>query len=68
MSSYNVLLSYPNASDPNKIYILDNNGRVVFESPVMEKAFLPEENDTDVVQPFNAYSAPGIVTVSYIYK
>jgi len=62
--SYRVLLSYPKQGDSNYIAVVDENG---VESDVSQRKELvidPEQNDTDVVDPFNAYSKAGEPEVS----
>nr|XP_054759641.1 N-acetylated-alpha-linked acidic dipeptidase 2-like [Lytechinus pictus] len=56
--SYDVLLAYPDPENPNKVMITDN-GVPVFTSALTEAVLRPEDNDTDAVPPFNAYSAQG---------
>ena len=60
--SYQVLLSVPQS--PAVLQLLHVNGSVDFEPEMVEHAFFKEENDTDRTPPFNAYSAPGDITVS----
>ncbi|XP_030854959.1 glutamate carboxypeptidase 2 [Strongylocentrotus purpuratus] len=55
---YDVLLAYPDPDNPNKVMITDN-GVAVFTSALTEAVLRPEDNNTDVVPPFNAYSAQG---------
>ena len=62
--TYDVLLSYPNRSDPNYVALLDADGRVVYRSQLFEKILSPDQNHSDVVPPFNAYSPPGHVQVT----
>jgi len=57
--SYNVLLSYPNQEDPNYVAVLRSDGNEVDKSQSKELVIDEEQNDPDVVDPFNAYSAPG---------
>lgn len=64
LTPYRVLLSYPNSTDPNFVELLDNDNTLRYKSPDKEKAFRSEENDTDIVQPFVAYSKSGDVYVS----
>ncbi|KAK3598384.1 hypothetical protein CHS0354_034558 [Potamilus streckersoni] len=59
ITPYKVLLSYPNNTEPNFVQLLDNNQTILYNSPLNETIIRPEENKTDVVPPFNAYSAPG---------
>nr|XP_054758019.1 glutamate carboxypeptidase 2-like [Lytechinus pictus] len=56
--SYDVLLAYPDPENPNKVMITDN-GVPVFTSALTEAVLRPEDNNTDAVPPFNAYSAQG---------
>jgi hypothetical protein len=53
VTPYNVLLSYPNTTDENnmnQIQVLNSVDTVEYASPLY------------VIPPFNAYSAPGVVT------
>jgi len=56
---YNVLLSYPNRTNPNRIVLYDGNGRAQYTTQLFEKILRPEQDQPDVVPPFNAYSPPG---------
>ena len=56
---YEVLLSYPEQNNSNYIAVVDQNG---VESDVSQRKELvidKEQNDTNVVDPFNAYSKAG---------
>eukprot|EP00057_Strongylocentrotus_purpuratus_P011970 XP_011666444.1 PREDICTED: N-acetylated-alpha-linked acidic dipeptidase 2 [Strongylocentrotus purpuratus] len=55
---FDVLLAYPDPDNPNKVMITDN-GVPIFTSALTEAVLRPEDNNTDVVPPFNAYSAQG---------
>ena len=57
--TYNVLLSYPKQDDPNYISIISEDGTESDKSQLKELVIDPEQNDPDVVNPFNAYSPPG---------
>ena len=61
---YNVLLSYPDKNNPNRIELQDGSGNVLFTTQLEEKIVRPEQNHPDVVPPFNAFSAPGTPKVS----
>ncbi len=37
-----------------------------FKTQLIEKGALPGENSSDAVQPFNAFSPAGIITVSVV--
>ncbi|CAG2195791.1 NAALAD [Mytilus edulis] len=67
ITPYDVLLSYPNTTDEsimNQIQILNGLGDIQYASPLYEDILDPSENKSNVVPPFNAYSAPGIVNSS----
>ncbi|XP_046543017.1 LOW QUALITY PROTEIN: N-acetylated-alpha-linked acidic dipeptidase 2-like [Haliotis rubra] len=64
---FDVLLSYPNATHPNQVFLLDKANNVVAESPLVEKVLTSEENSTDVVAPFLAYSKAGSVQGKVVY-
>ncbi|XP_063430342.1 putative N-acetylated-alpha-linked acidic dipeptidase [Mytilus trossulus] len=67
ITPYEVLLSYPNTTDEsimNQIQILNGSGDIQYASPLYEDILDPSENKSNVVPPFNAYSAPGIVNSS----
>ena len=61
--TYDVLLSYPNTSDPNMIYLVDESGGVQHATQREEAIVRDDQNHTDVIPPFNAYSPPGDVEV-----
>ncbi|CAG0891741.1 unnamed protein product [Darwinula stevensoni] len=57
---YDVLLSYPDREKPNKVYVLDEAGDIVFSTLGHQKPlYAPEESSHRVFPTFNAYSAPG---------
>ena len=62
--TYNVLLSYPNQSQPNYAYILNNTKGVNFRTQYMEDILDPAEDSPDAYQPFNAFGLAATVTVS----
>jgi len=57
--TYDVLLSYPDKNKPNLIYLLDEHGTVNFTTQLEEQIVRGDQNHTDVVPPFNAYSPAG---------
>lgn len=65
--TYEVLLSYPNDTDPSFVYLLDANGTALHRSQEVEKILSPAQNRSDVVRPFNAYSHPGDVKGELVY-
>ena len=62
---YDVLLSYPQKDDPNLVYLYDesNPSNPIFISARTEKILSPDQNHSDVVPPYNAYSPSGDVNV-----
>jgi len=57
--SYNVLLSYPKQEDSKYVAVVTSDGNEADKSQTKELVIDPEQNDPDVVNPFNAYSAAG---------
>ena len=66
MLPYTVMLSYPDKDNPNRIVLHNGKGQVVHTSQLVEKILRPEQNHSDVVPPFNAFSAPGTPQVDVI--
>ena len=66
--NYSVLLSYPNASNPNTLQLRSNESHVLYEGhSAQEPPLTPGENDSTIASPFNAYSGTGVAMVSYMY-
>ncbi|XP_056402751.1 putative N-acetylated-alpha-linked acidic dipeptidase isoform X2 [Hyla sarda] len=65
--NYKVLLSYPNASDPNYVSILSSDGVESDIAAKVEKILSPDQNDSTVVNPFNAYSPSGVIVGDPVY-
>ena len=63
---YKVTLSYPDKDSPNRIVLVDGSGDVVHTSQLAEKILSPDQNHSDVVPPFIAFSAPGTPKVRTI--
>lgn len=62
ITPYEVLLSYPDTNDEtkmNRIFVYNSTDHVVWQSALYEPILDPSENKSNVVPPFNAYSAPG---------
>jgi len=61
---YEVLLSYPNWTLPNKIYVLDASGSVRYNTSGRQPPLHSEEESSPLAAPnFNAYSGTGTVKV-----
>ncbi|XP_067682575.1 N-acetylated-alpha-linked acidic dipeptidase 2-like [Haliotis asinina] len=67
ITPYDVLLSYPDPARPNVVRLRGQNDELLYESPEKEAILTPRENVPDVVPPFIAYSAPGIVKGQLVY-
>ncbi|KAI8504230.1 hypothetical protein Bbelb_182980 [Branchiostoma belcheri] len=69
LTDYNILLSYPDRDSPSYIALLDVNGIEQFRTAVFEEAVDAETEQwlSSIVQPFNAYSAPGTVQGDVVY-
>uniref|UniRef100_A0A0K2TTW2 Nacetylatedalphalinked acidic dipeptidase 2like [Strongylocentrotus purpuratus] n=1 Tax=Lepeophtheirus salmonis TaxID=72036 RepID=A0A0K2TTW2_LEPSM len=65
--TYDVLLSYPNRTNPNKIRILNEQGEVVFESRHMETPLHEDDQHPNFIHAFNAYAPAGDVTGDLVY-
>uniref|UniRef100_A0A8C8J0H9 Aminopeptidase NAALADL1 n=1 Tax=Oncorhynchus tshawytscha TaxID=74940 RepID=A0A8C8J0H9_ONCTS len=69
MVPYDVLLSYPNISQPNYISIVDELGNEMFNTSLSEPVPEGYENVSDIVPPYSAFSAQGqpgdLVYVNY---
>lgn len=62
---YEVLLSYPDKNNPNKVLLVNSTGAVLFDSTSTESniSHLP-----GVIRPFLAYSPSGVVNVSGVCR
>ncbi|XP_064484299.1 glutamate carboxypeptidase 2-like [Ornithodoros turicata] len=64
--SYDVLLSYPNASDPNTVSVVNaSNGNLLWTAATQEEAI--PNIPTNIGPAFLAYSPPGDVVGSVVY-
>uniref|UniRef100_A0AAQ5Y1A2 Glutamate carboxypeptidase 2 n=1 Tax=Amphiprion ocellaris TaxID=80972 RepID=A0AAQ5Y1A2_AMPOC len=59
MVPYDVLLSYPNKSQPNYISIVDHIGNEVFKTSLAEPVPQGYEDIPNIVPPYSAFSAKG---------
>ena len=67
LSPYENLLSYPNPDQPNKIYLHDQAGNVMFTSKHKEDVLRPEDEDENFIHAFNAYAPAGDVSGELMY-
>ncbi|XP_058600321.1 N-acetylated-alpha-linked acidic dipeptidase 2 isoform X2 [Onychostoma macrolepis] len=59
LEPYDVLLSYPNKTNPNYISIVDHLGSEIFNTSLAEPVPEGYEDVTDIVPPYSAFSAKG---------
>ncbi|XP_045102094.1 putative N-acetylated-alpha-linked acidic dipeptidase isoform X2 [Portunus trituberculatus] len=68
MVPYKVLLSYPSASKPNQVRLLDGLGHQMWVAATKQKPlYAPEESIPDIPFNFNGYGAAGNVRGSLVY-
>ncbi|NXY07478.1 NALD2 dipeptidase, partial [Pteruthius melanotis] len=65
--NYDVLLSYPNEKQPNYISVIDDQGNEVFNTSLFEPPPQGYENVTDILPPYNAFSAQGVPEADLVY-
>ncbi|XP_015241640.1 PREDICTED: putative N-acetylated-alpha-linked acidic dipeptidase [Cyprinodon variegatus] len=59
MVPYDILLSYPDKSQPNYISIVDHSGKEVFNTSLAEPVPQGYEDISNIVPPYSAYSPKG---------
>ncbi|XP_013863452.1 N-acetylated-alpha-linked acidic dipeptidase 2 isoform X1 [Austrofundulus limnaeus] len=59
MVPYDILLSYPNKSQPNYISVVDQRGEEIFNTSLAEPIPPGYEDIPDIVPPYSAFSAKG---------
>nr|XP_045748663.1 N-acetylated-alpha-linked acidic dipeptidase 2 [Mirounga angustirostris] len=64
---YDVLLSYPNETNANYISIMDEHGIEIFNTSYLEPPPDGYENVTNIVPPYNAFSAQGMPEGDLMY-
>merc|ERR1711962_907552 len=64
---YDILLAYPNSSNPNKIYLMNEAGEVQFTSRHKEDVLRKEDDHPEFIHAFNAYTPPGDVKGELVY-
>ncbi|XP_068786627.1 N-acetylated-alpha-linked acidic dipeptidase 2 isoform X2 [Struthio camelus] len=64
---YDVLLSYPNETQPNYISVIDDQGNEIFNTSLFEPPPQGYENVTGILPPYNAFSAQGMLEADLVY-
>ncbi|CAG5133901.1 unnamed protein product, partial [Candidula unifasciata] len=66
-ATYNILLSFPNQSEPNKVEIINKtSGNTLFTTSAYEPSLRPGDNISTVMN-FNAYSPAGKASGDVVY-
>ncbi|EDV20312.1 uncharacterized protein TRIADDRAFT_32203, partial [Trichoplax adhaerens] len=64
---YRALLSYPDSKNPNVVGMKDQSGTFRYRASMKEEKLHPDENDPELLAPYNAYAAKGLVEGQLIY-
>lgn len=56
---YNVMLSYPNASNPNYVAVKGPDGTIYDKSDIYEPVASPDEHKDEIPPTFNAWGDSG---------
>lgn len=67
LAEYNFYLSWPNQTNPNKVFLMDERGQVKFTSKHKEEELRPGDDHPKFVHAFNGYSPAGDVTGEVVY-
>ncbi|CAF0939456.1 unnamed protein product [Rotaria sordida] len=62
---YNVLLSYPDNNNPNRVTLISDNGIVIFQTAGVEKIY--DSAQPKIVNPFLAYTPNGTVSSTKLF-
>ncbi|XP_034026864.1 aminopeptidase NAALADL1 [Thalassophryne amazonica] len=64
---YMVHLSFPNPEKPNMVTVVNSSSSVLYTAREKEAPLTPAQNDTEVVQPYAAYSPAGHAKGKLVY-
>ncbi|XP_021356400.1 putative N-acetylated-alpha-linked acidic dipeptidase isoform X3 [Mizuhopecten yessoensis] len=67
ITPYDVLMSYPNRTNPNTVQLTAKDGTVMFEAATFEAPLDAEGNNSEVVPPFNAFAVAGVAEGDLVY-
>ncbi|XP_069102028.1 putative N-acetylated-alpha-linked acidic dipeptidase isoform X2 [Argopecten irradians] len=67
VTPYDVLMSYPNRTNPNTVELMSNNNEVVFQAATYEEPLDAEGNNSEIVPPFNAFAVAGVAEGDLVY-
>lgn len=65
--NYDLYLSWPNQTNPNKVYLVDDEGTVQFTSRHKEDEVRDGDDHPDFVHAFNGYAPAGDVVGDLVY-
>uniref|UniRef100_A0A3B1IQ93 Aminopeptidase NAALADL1 n=2 Tax=Astyanax mexicanus TaxID=7994 RepID=A0A3B1IQ93_ASTMX len=64
---YRVYLSFPKKDTPNTVTVVSPSNAVLFKAQEKEKAYTPDQEDPEVVQPYAAYGPAGHARGKLVY-
>ncbi|KAL3881664.1 hypothetical protein ACJMK2_028074, partial [Sinanodonta woodiana] len=67
ITPYEVLMSYPNITNPNRVEIVMDDGVPVFTSAFVEKALDEDGKQSDIIPPYNSWAPAGMVEGELVY-
>ncbi|KAL3881663.1 hypothetical protein ACJMK2_028073 [Sinanodonta woodiana] len=67
ITPYEVLMSYPNTTNPNRVEIVMTDGVPVFTSAFVEKALDEDGKQSDIIPPYNSWAPAGVVEGELVY-
>ncbi|XP_056014480.1 glutamate carboxypeptidase 2-like isoform X2 [Ostrea edulis] len=67
VTPYDVLMSYPNKTNPNRVQLMTSSGDLVFQSALFEPALDDFSNNSEIISPFNAFAGAGISEGELVY-
>uniref|UniRef100_A0A8C6ED82 Aminopeptidase NAALADL1 n=1 Tax=Moschus moschiferus TaxID=68415 RepID=A0A8C6ED82_MOSMO len=66
-TEYEVLLSFPNGEQPNRVDVVNSTGAILFSCRHSEENVTGEQGDPNVVPPYAAYAPPGTPQGPLVY-
>ncbi|XP_065320721.1 N-acetylated-alpha-linked acidic dipeptidase 2-like [Gordionus sp. m RMFG-2023] len=67
IQTYHVMLTYPNEKKDNKVSLIDTGGDVKWESSGMNNYSSLDQNEPELIPPYNANSADGNIEVTFLF-
>uniref|UniRef100_A0A646QIE3 N-acetylated-alpha-linked acidic dipeptidase 2 n=1 Tax=Hemiscolopendra marginata TaxID=943146 RepID=A0A646QIE3_9MYRI len=67
MVPYDILLSFPDAEQPNMVQVLGNKGKVLINISIFDEPLIPEDKKGKHIPAYHAYSPSGVVEGELVY-